>query len=133
TAWTRMACRSWTVAAVVAHLRKACSGVYRLWKAPMAPCHTDPWCTPACSRAGDWRFPPHLVTLHVSVPHSTHRAWCPCRAQPPLAPSVPHHQLPCVGLRRAPALGLCAATWTPPLVPARAPGAAGLHGSAVTE
>src|SRR5262249_46423657 len=58
---------------------------------------------------------------------------CPLRAQTPLAPSVPHHRLPCVGLRRAPALGRCAATWTPPLVPERAPGAAGLHGSAVTE
>src|SRR5215471_20436712 len=39
------------------------------------------------------------------------------------------HRLPCVCVGRAPALGRFAATGSPPLVPERAHGAAGLHGS----
>src|SRR5262249_41968567 len=46
------------------------------------------------------------------------------------SPSVTHHRLPCVCVRRSPALGRCAAPWSPPRAPERHHGAARRHGAA---
>jgi len=52
---------------------------------------------------------------------------------PSRSPAVQPHRLPGVCWSRAPALGRCAAPWSPPRVPERDHGAAGRHRAAIPE
>jgi hypothetical protein len=97
--WNRMALRSLILAPVLAQLRKAFTGFYRLWKAQMSQCQKHIFCTQVSASSASTVRLQHNLKQAMSAPNDLRELFVliPAVVAPPVgAPrGVPHRWVGC--------------------------------------